>query len=132
MEAGANAVEFAIAAPALILALLGTFQAALLYQARAQVEVATQEVVRAGTLHRASLGAIRAGLARGLTSLYTHGRDMTALAKGGNLEPMPASSTTSGPYLQCRDSKPPRRITTGEKADRRTALWERVRRLWWL
>ncbi|MHB8249911.1 MAG: TadE/TadG family type IV pilus assembly protein, partial [Acidithiobacillus sp.] len=29
-EAGASAVEFAIAAPALLLALLGTFQAALL------------------------------------------------------------------------------------------------------
>jgi len=81
-EAGTSAVEFAIAAPALLLALLGTFQAALLYQARLQLEVATQEAVRAGTLHGASLGAIRAGLARGLTPLYTHGRDRTALAKG--------------------------------------------------
>ena len=81
-EAGASAVEFAIAAPALLLALLGTFQAALLYQARAQLEVATQEAVRAGTLHGASLGAIRDGLARGLTPLYIHGRDMTALGKG--------------------------------------------------
>ncbi|MCL5979877.1 MAG: pilus assembly protein TadE [Gammaproteobacteria bacterium] len=43
---------------------------------------ATQEAVRAGTLHGASLGAIRDGLARGLTPLYTHGRDMTALGKG--------------------------------------------------
>ncbi len=81
-EAGASAVEFAIAAPALILALLGTFQSALLYQARAQLEVAAQEAVRAGTLHGASVDAIRDGLARGLTPLYTHGRDMTALAKG--------------------------------------------------
>ncbi|MGC9161870.1 TadE/TadG family type IV pilus assembly protein, partial [Acidithiobacillus sp.] len=81
-EAGASAVEFAIAAPALILALLGTFQAALLYQARLQLEVATQEAVRAGTLHGASLGAIRDGLARGLTPLYTHGRDLGALGKG--------------------------------------------------
>ncbi len=81
-EAGASAVEFAIAAPALLLALLGTFQAALLYQARAQLEVAAQEAVRAGTLHGASVDAIRDGLARGLTPLYTHGRDMTALAKG--------------------------------------------------
>nr|RNF57901.1 pilus assembly protein TadE [Acidithiobacillus sulfuriphilus] len=81
-EAGASAVEFAIAAPALLLALLGTFQTALLYQARAQLEVATQEAVRAGTLHGAELQSIRDGLARGLTPLYTHGRDMTALAKG--------------------------------------------------
>ncbi|MHB1203704.1 MAG: TadE/TadG family type IV pilus assembly protein [Acidithiobacillus sp.] len=81
-QVGASAVEFAIAAPALLLALLGTFQATLLYQARAQLEVAAQEAVRAGTLHGASLGAIRDGLARGLTPLYTHGRDMTALGKG--------------------------------------------------
>ena len=81
-EGGASAVEFAIAAPALLLAILGTFQTALLYQARAQLEVAAQEAVRAGTLHGASLGAIRDGLARGLTPLYTHGRDMTALAQG--------------------------------------------------
>ncbi|MHB0888496.1 TadE/TadG family type IV pilus assembly protein [Acidithiobacillus sp.] len=81
-EAGASAVEFAIAAPALLLALLGILQAALLYQARAQLEVAAQEAVRAGTLHGARVAAIRDGLARGLTPLYTHGRDMTALAKG--------------------------------------------------
>ncbi|MHB1531880.1 TadE family protein, partial [Acidithiobacillus sp.] len=42
-EAGASAVEFAITAPALLLAILGTFQTALLYQARAQLEVAAQE-----------------------------------------------------------------------------------------
>ncbi|MHB8249887.1 MAG: TadE/TadG family type IV pilus assembly protein [Acidithiobacillus sp.] len=81
-EAGASAVEFFIAAPALLLALLGTFQAALLYQARAQLEVATQEAVRAGTLHGARVEAMREALARGLTPLYTHGRDMTALGKG--------------------------------------------------
>ena len=81
-ESGASAVEFAIAAPALLLALLGTFQAALLYQARAQLEVATQEAVRAGALHGASVGAMRTALARGLTPLYTHGRDLGALAKG--------------------------------------------------
>ena len=81
-EAGASAVEFAIAAPALLLALLGTFQAALLYQARAQLEVATQEAVRAGTLHGASVEAMRDALARGLTPLYTHGQNLSALAQG--------------------------------------------------
>ncbi|WP_437558938.1 TadE/TadG family type IV pilus assembly protein [Acidithiobacillus sulfuriphilus] len=81
-EAGASAVEFAIAAPALILALLGTFQAALLYQARAQLEVAAQEAVRAGTLHGARVEAMRTALARWLTPLYTHGRDLGTLGKG--------------------------------------------------
>lgn len=81
-EAGASAVEFAIAAPALLLALLGSFQAALLYQARAQLEVATQEAVRAGTLHGASVEAMRNALARGLTPLYTHGQNLSALAQG--------------------------------------------------
>jgi len=81
-EVGASAVEFAIAAPALLLALLGTFQTALLYQARAQLEVATQEAVRAGTLHGASIEAMRDALARGLTPLYTHGQNLSALAQG--------------------------------------------------
>ncbi|WP_437557478.1 TadE/TadG family type IV pilus assembly protein [Acidithiobacillus sulfuriphilus] len=65
-EAGASAVEFAIAAPALLLALLGTFQAAL----------------RVGTLHGARVEAMRTALARWLTPLYTHGRDLGTLGKG--------------------------------------------------
>ncbi len=81
-EQGASAVEFAIATPVLLLALLGTFQGALLYQARAQLEVATQEAVRAGTLHSAGVASMRDALARGLTPLYTHGQNLQALAQG--------------------------------------------------
>ncbi len=81
-ERGVSAVEFAITLPTLLLALLGTFQGALLYQARAQFEVATQEAVRAGTLHGANTEAIREALARGLTPLYSHGQNLEALARG--------------------------------------------------
>ena len=81
-EQGASAVEFAIATPALLLALLGTFQGALLYQARTQLEVATQEAVRAGTLHSADVASMRDALARGLTPLYTHGQNLQALTQG--------------------------------------------------
>ncbi|AEM46501.1 TadE family protein [Acidithiobacillus ferrivorans SS3] len=93
-EAGASAVEFAIAAPALLLALLGTFQAALLYQARAQLEVATQEAVRAGTLHGARVEAMRDALARGLTPLYTHGQNLSALAQGYAIAKVAAGQAT--------------------------------------
>ncbi|MFA7496718.1 MAG: TadE/TadG family type IV pilus assembly protein [Acidithiobacillus sp.] len=81
-EQGASALEFVIAAPAVLLALLGIFQAALLYQARMQFEVATQEAVRAGTLHGARIEFIRDALARGLTPLYTHDQNLAALVRG--------------------------------------------------
>ncbi len=93
-EAGVSAVEFAITIPALLLAALGLFQAALLYQARAQFEVATQEAVRAGTLHGARIEAIREALARGLTPLYTHGKNLEALARGYGMAKIVAAQSS--------------------------------------
>ncbi|MEY2343022.1 DUF192 domain-containing protein [Acidithiobacillus sp. IBUN Pt1247-S3] len=81
-EAGAGAVEFLIAAPAVLLLFLGTLQTSLLYQARLQLEVATQDAARAGALHGGSLDAIRDGLARGLAPLYTHGQGAGDYAEG--------------------------------------------------
>ncbi|WP_312263144.1 DUF192 domain-containing protein [Candidatus Igneacidithiobacillus taiwanensis] len=81
-ERGAGAVEFLISIPLILLLILGTLQTSLLYQSRLQLEVATQEAARAGALHGGDMDAIRAGLARGLTPLYTHGQSLTDLAKG--------------------------------------------------
>jgi len=80
-EAGAGAVEFLISIPLIILLILGTLQASLLYQSRLQLEVAAQEAARAGALHGGDIDAMRTALARGLTPLYTHGQDAAALAK---------------------------------------------------
>ena len=80
-QAGAGAVEFLISIPIVLLLILGSLQASLLYQARLQLEVATQEAARAGALHGGDLNEIREGLARGLTPLYTHGQGVADLAK---------------------------------------------------
>jgi len=80
-EAGAGAVEFLISIPVVLLLILGTLQASLLYQARLQLEVAAQEAARAGALHGGDVGAMRTALARGLTPLYTHGQTPGDLAK---------------------------------------------------
>lgn len=80
-EQGAGAVEFLIAAPVVLLLLLGTLQTSLLYQARLQLEVATQDAARAGALHEGNLDAIRDGLARGLVPLYSHGQGPAAYAQ---------------------------------------------------
>ena len=93
-ETGASVMEFAIAVPALLLALLGTFQSALFYQARAQLEIATQEAVRAGVLHGARVEAMRDALARGLTPLYTHGQNLSALAQGYAMAKVAAGQAT--------------------------------------
>ncbi|WP_226823091.1 TadE family protein [Acidithiobacillus caldus] len=81
-EKGAGAVEFLISIPVVLLLILGTLQASLLYQARLQLEVAAQEAARAGALHGGNMAAMREGLARGLTPLYTHGQDVRALLAG--------------------------------------------------
>ena len=81
-QAGAGAVEFLISIPVVLLLILGTLQASLLYQARLQLEVAAQEAARAGALHGGDDKAMRTALARGLTPLYTHGQSLADLAKG--------------------------------------------------
>ena len=75
-------MEFVISIPIVLLLLLGSLQASLLYQSRLQLEVAAQNAARAGALHGGDINAIRRGLAEGLTPLYTHGQDAQALLKG--------------------------------------------------
>ncbi|WP_414040870.1 TadE/TadG family type IV pilus assembly protein [Acidithiobacillus sp. M4-SHS-6] len=80
-QQGAGAVEFLVAIPVLLGLILGILQVSLLYQARLQLEVATQDAARAGALHGGSIAAIREGLAEGLTPLYAHGQSLEALLK---------------------------------------------------
>lgn len=80
-QRGAGAVEFLIAIPVLLGLILGILQVSLLYQARLQLEVATQDAARAGALHGGDLQAIQDGLADGLTPLYAHGQNLIALAE---------------------------------------------------
>ncbi len=93
-QRGAGAVEFLISIPVVLLLILGTLQASLLYQARLQLEVAAQNAARAGALHGGDLGAMRKGLAEGLTPLYTHGQSLADLAKGRLRAEQAAQSAT--------------------------------------
>lgn len=80
-QTGASAVEFVIALPVLLLLILSSLQAALLYQARLQLEVAAQEAARAGTLHGGNVNAMRDALTRGLVPLYTDEQSLSDRAQ---------------------------------------------------
>jgi hypothetical protein len=65
-QRGASAIEFAIAAPVLLVLGLGALQWALVFHARQAVEHAAIEAARAGSRGHALPEAIATGLARGL------------------------------------------------------------------
>ena len=69
-QRGASAVECLLALPLVLLLGLGTWQWALVMQARSIVDAGVREAVRAGTMGHAEVHAIEAGLARGLTPLW--------------------------------------------------------------
>lgn len=77
-KAGANArqhgaaiIETVIALPILIAVILAAIQIGLIYQAKATLNHASLQAARAGAVENANPGAIRRGLARGLTPLYS-------------------------------------------------------------
>ena len=65
-QRGASAIEFAVAAPVVLLLGLGALQWALVFHARQAIEHATIEAARAGSVGHALPAAIETGLARGL------------------------------------------------------------------
>ena len=69
-QRGASAVECLLALPVVLLLGLGTWQWALLMQARALIDAGVREAVRAGATGHAEVHAIETGLAKGLTPLW--------------------------------------------------------------
>ena len=65
-QRGASAIEFAIAAPIVLLLGLGALQWALVFHARQAIEHAAIEAARSGSMGHALPDAIETGLARGL------------------------------------------------------------------
>lgn len=78
-QRGQSLVEFVIVVPVFLFLLLGLFQFMLIYRAKATLDYAALEAARNGALHGAKIGAIRTGLARGLTPLYATGTGTTDL-----------------------------------------------------
>lgn len=68
---GTAMVEAVIALPILLVVILGAIQFALIYQAKATLNHASLQAARAGAVNNADPDAIRGGLARGLTPLYS-------------------------------------------------------------
>jgi hypothetical protein len=67
--------EFVVIAPLLLFFCFATVQFVLLYQAKATLDVATLEAVRAGAVSHGSMAAMQDGLARGLAPLYARRAD---------------------------------------------------------
>nr|WP_246174244.1 TadE/TadG family type IV pilus assembly protein [Paraburkholderia hayleyella] len=77
-QAGQSMTEFIIIAPLLLFFCLAIVQFALMYQAKATLDVAVLEAAREGAVNHGSMRAMQRGLARGLMPLYAR----TASAEG--------------------------------------------------
>lgn len=77
-QRGASAIEFALAAPVLLLLGLSALQWALVFHARQAIEHAAIEAARAGSLGNALPHAIETGLARGLLPYWSTLPDIRA------------------------------------------------------
>ena len=79
-ERGATLVELVIAGPLLLFILLVLMQYALLFHARSQLNYATFEAARAGTVANARLAAIRTAFERAMTGYHGGGTTTAELA----------------------------------------------------
>lgn len=80
-QCGTAIVEAVIALPILLVVILGAIQFGLIYQAKATLNHAALQAARAGAVDHASVQAIRLGLARGLTPLYSPPSSLTGVAE---------------------------------------------------
>ena len=79
-EHGATLVEFVIAGPLVLFILLVLMQYALLFHARSQLNYATFEAARAGTVANARPTAIRTAFERAMTGYHGGGTTTAELA----------------------------------------------------
>ncbi len=78
---GASLVEFIVVAPTVMMLGLATMQAGMAFHAKSSLNYATFEAARAGSVNHAQMGAITAGLQRGLVPYYGGGTTATELAQ---------------------------------------------------
>lgn len=79
---GQSMVEFIIVVPVVLFMILFVVQAVMLYRIKSTLDYAALQAARAGAVHGADRGKMRDGLARGMTPLFTHGKDVGALHAG--------------------------------------------------
>jgi hypothetical protein len=79
-QRGATLVEFVVVAPTLLFILMTLIQYGLLYHTKSQVNYATFEAARAGTVSNGSPAAMRAAFHKAMTGYYGGGTTVAALA----------------------------------------------------
>lgn len=80
-QAGATLVEFVVVTPTLLFMLLAIIDYGMLFHAKSQVNYATYEAARAGSVSNADPIAIRAAFLRAMTGYYGGGTTTAQLAK---------------------------------------------------
>jgi Flp pilus assembly protein TadG len=79
-QRGATLVEFVVVAPTLLFLLMNLIQYGLLYHAKSQLNYATFEAARAGTVSNANPASIRTAFTRAMTGYYGGGTTTAELA----------------------------------------------------
>jgi hypothetical protein len=79
-QRGATLVEFVVVVPTVLFMLMNLIQYGLLYHAKSQVNYATFEAARAGTVNNANPDAMRTAFLRAMTGYYGGGTTTTELA----------------------------------------------------
>jgi outer membrane protein OmpA-like peptidoglycan-associated protein/Flp pilus assembly protein TadG len=78
---GAGLVETIVALPMLLLLVMSTWQAALVYRAKSSVNYAAFEAARAGSVGQASVASIQAAFQKALIPYYGGGRNVQELTQ---------------------------------------------------
>ncbi|HEX6703999.1 MAG TPA: TadE family protein [Albitalea sp.] len=79
-EHGATLVEAVVILPVLLFTVLALMQAALVFHAKSNLNYATHEAARAGSVHNANLSSIRQAFQRAMLPYYGGGRDQAELS----------------------------------------------------
>ena len=79
-QTGASLVEFVVVAPTLLFTMLGIVQAGMVFHAKSNLNYATFEAARAGTVSHATQASMTEAFTRAMVGYYGGGRTLTELA----------------------------------------------------
>lgn len=80
-QRGASLVEFVVIVPTLLMMILGVIQTGLVFHAKSNVNYATFEAARAGTVEHGKVDAMRAAFTRAIVGYYGGGRNTKEIAQ---------------------------------------------------
>ncbi|MDP3608525.1 MAG: OmpA family protein [Methylophilus sp.] len=80
-QKGASLVEFIVVAPTLLMMILGVMQTGLVFHAKSNINYATFEAARAGTVGHGQASVIRDAFTRAMVGYYGGGRNLTEIAQ---------------------------------------------------